>query len=146
MFSIKRILWPTDFSKASLLSLKTVKDLAKQYRAKVWAVHAVPPVSALSAELIVTMPQYEGEIIKSATDRLNKIVKQKMGEAFTVYPVIKVGAAAEVISQISKDEKIDIIVIATHGESGFRHFIFGSVAEKVIRIAPCAVLVLKPAQ
>jgi universal stress protein A len=146
MFPIKRILWPTDFSDASLLSLKTVKHLAKQYRAKVWAVHAVPPVSALGAELIVTMPQYEGEIIKSATDRLNKIVKQKIGEAFIVYPVIKVGAAAEVISQISKDEKIDIIVIATHGESGFHHFIFGSVAEKVIRIAPCAVLVLKPAQ
>ena len=146
MFPIKRILWPTDFSDASLLSLKTVKQLAKQYRAKVWAVHAVPPVSALSAEMIATMPQYEQEIIKSATDRLDKIVKQKAGKTLTVYPVVKVGAAAEVISQISNDEKIDLIVIATHGESGFHHFIFGSVAENVIRIAPCAVLVLKPQQ
>lgn len=146
MFPIKRILWPTDFSDASLLALKTVKQLAKQYRATVWAVHAVPPVSALSAEMIATMPQYEQEIIKSAADKLDRIVKQKAGKAFTVYPVVKVGAAAEVISQISNDEKIDLIVIATHGESGFHHFIFGSVAEKVIRIASCAVLVLKPQQ
>ena len=61
----------------------------------------------------------------------------------TIHPVLKLGSPAAEIVRFADEEKMEMIVIATHGESAFHHFIFGSVAEKVIRLASCPVLVIR---
>ena len=65
MLPLKKILWPTDFSEASYKALETVKELAARLSSEVWAIHVVEPVTAFSAELTVSLPAYEQELIES---------------------------------------------------------------------------------
>jgi len=60
-----------------------------------------------------------------------------------VRQIVVLGGAADEIIRISGEEKVDLIVIATHGQTGWRHMVFGSVAEKVVRLAPCPVLTVR---
>ena len=143
MLPLKRILWPTDFSEASYKTLEIVKELAAKNSSEVWSIHVVQPVSAFSAELTVNLPTYEQELIDTTRAALEKVSAERAGEGLTIHPVLKVGSPAAEIVRLADEEKMEMIVIATHGESAFHHFIFGSVAEKVIRLASCPVLVVR---
>jgi nucleotide-binding universal stress UspA family protein len=59
------------------------------------------------------------------------------------HQIIVLGGAADEIIRIGEKEKVDLIVIATHGQTGWRHLVFGSVAERVVRLAPCPVLTIR---
>ena len=143
MLPLKKILWPTDFSEASYKTFEIVKELAAKDSSEVWAIHVVQPVSVFSAELTVSIPAYEQELIENTRAALEKVSAERGGSGLTIHPVLKVGGPAGEIVRFAEEEKMDIIVIATHGESAFHHFIFGSVAEKVIRLATCPVLVVR---
>jgi len=143
MLPLKKILWPTDFSEASFKTLEIVKELAARDSGEVWAMHVVKPVAAFNAELTVSLPAYEQELIENTRASLEKVLSDRAGNGTTIHPVLKVGSPATEIVRFADEEKMGMIVIATHGESAFHHFIFGSVAEKVIRLASCPVLVLR---
>ena len=143
MLPLKKILWPTDFSEASYKTLEIVRELAAKDSSEVWAIHVVQPVSVYSAELIVSLPAYEQELIETTRAALEKVAAERRVNGLTIHPVLKVGSPAAEIVRFADEEKIEIIAIATHGESAFHHFIFGSVAEKVIRLASCPVLVIR---
>ena len=146
MLPLKRILWPTDFSAASYKSLEAAKELAAKFTSELWAMHVVQPFSAFSAELSVSLPAYEHELLACCRASLEKVLQERAGKEFQIHKILKIGRPAEEIVRFAAEEKMDLVVIATHGESVFHHFIFGSVAEKVIRIAPCPVLVLRVSQ
>jgi nucleotide-binding universal stress UspA family protein len=143
MLPLQKILWPTDFSDASYKSLETVKELAVRFSAAVWAIHVVQPVSVFSAELSVTLPAYEQDLMEYSRMALDKTIAERVCSEMQITPVIRVGSPAAEIVRFADEEKMGIIVIATHGEAAFHHFIFGSVAEKVIRLASCPVLVIR---
>jgi nucleotide-binding universal stress UspA family protein len=145
MLPFKKILWPTDFSEASFKALEAVKEIASKFSGAIWALHVVQPFPAFSAELTVSLPAFEQELIAASRSSLDKALQERGGAELAIHPVIKLGKPAEEIVRFATEEHIDLIIIATHGESAFNHFIFGSVAEKVIRLATCPVLVIRVA-
>jgi nucleotide-binding universal stress UspA family protein len=103
-----------------------------------------PPILAirsldLSQEKILKSFEEEG---KKSLDTAVKKIKKGKSEEIDIEPVLKKGNDYEEIVKYSKEHKIDLIVIATHGRTGLLHTLLGSVAEKVIRYAKCPVLVI----
>lgn len=149
MFKIKNILLPTDLSTTSLSTAEYAIELAVQYKAKIHLLHVLektPPILAirsldLSQEKILKSFEEEG---KKSLDNAIRKIRKGGGENVEIEPVLKKGNDYEEIVRYSKDHKIDLIVIATHGRTGLLHTLLGSVAEKVIRYAKCPVLVITP--
>lgn len=149
MFKIKNILLPTDLSSTSLSAADYAVELASQYNAKIHLLHVLektPPILAirsldLSQEKILKSFEEEGR--KSLENAVKKIQKNRIGEV-NIEPVLKKGIDYEEIVKYSKEHKIDVIVIATHGRTGILRTLLGSVAEKIIRYAKCPVLVITP--
>jgi nucleotide-binding universal stress UspA family protein len=143
MLPIEKILWPTDFSEASYEALPIVKEFASRFSAEIVVAHVVTPVPALGTFAMANLPRIEEEVAMEAKRSLDDVVRSKIGEGFQVCPRIQKGDAAQEIVHLAEDEKANIIIIATHGTSGFKHMLFGSVTEKVIRLTQCPVLVIR---
>jgi len=146
MLPLKRILCPTDFSDPSNEALKITSELARHFSAEVILLHVVQPMKSS----VTTEPHtgfdifaYQEKIKESAQKALEDLKKKKLAKAGTVRSVILEGEPAEEIIRVAADEKANLIVIATHGRSGWKRFVFGSVAEKVIRLSTCAVLTIR---
>jgi universal stress protein A len=154
MIRYKRILCPTDFSAPSYKALKTANELALHFSAELILVHVVAPLPVASAASFPDSPgaargfdiaAYQDELERAARKKLKEVANRRVPKKLKVRVVLEEGNAADEIARIAKRRKADLIVIATHGETGFRHLIFGSVAERVVRHAPCSVLtVLAP--
>ena len=86
---------------------------------------------------------YQESIKESAQKALENLKRKRLAKEEKVRSVILEGDPAEEIIKVAADEKVNLIVIATHGRSGWKRFVFGSVAEKVIRLSTCAVLTIR---
>jgi nucleotide-binding universal stress UspA family protein len=147
MFKIKNILLPTDFSNISLTAAEYAVELADQYKAKLHVLNVLektPPILAIRS-LDISREKIIKSIDADAKEQLdgcvNKIKKIKDVE---IVAAIQKGIDYEEIIKYSRDKKIDVIVIATHGRTGILHTLLGSVAEKVIRYSKIPVLVTTP--
>jgi nucleotide-binding universal stress UspA family protein len=146
MIELKRILVPTDFSEPSERAAVYALELAKRYGAEIHCVH----VSDIPADLLATSTYYMTGPSEQFVDQVRDESKKSL-EAFAAKNFPGLGAKAVFLEgrpfveivRYTRDEKIDLVVIATHGRSGLKHALFGSVAEKVVRKAPCPVLVVK---
>ena len=149
MFNIKNILLPTDFSNLSLSAARYAIDLAKQYGARIHFLNVLektPPILAIRS-----LDLSEEKIIKTidedARNSINKALEKiNIDKSIEILPVIRKGIDFQVIIEYCESNNIDLIVIATHGRTGILHTLLGSVAEKVIRYATCAVLVITPSE
>jgi len=147
MFKVKNILLPTDFSKTSLTAAEYAVELAHEYNAKLHVLNVLektPPILAirsldLSREKIIE--SIDADAQAQIDDCIKRIKKIKNVE---IISVIRKGIDYEEIIKYSKEKKIDMIVIATHGRTGILHTLLGSVAEKVIRYSKIPVLVTTP--
>jgi universal stress protein A len=151
MLPIQKILCPTDFSDPSLKALKVAGELAGHFSAELIIVHVVPPVPAMAVESISTsdfdVPGYQREVELSARKGLHSYVSEYMESGLTVHGLILTGDAATNIVHCAEHENADLIVISTHGRTGLKRLMFGSVAEKVVRLATHPVLTIRePAQ
>ena len=147
MFKIKNILLPTDFSKISLTAAEYAVELADQYKAKLHVLNVLektPPILAIRS-LDVSREKIIESIDADAKEQLENCVKKiKKIKDVAIVAAIQKGIDYEEIIKYSKDKKIDMIVIATHGRTGILHTLLGSVAEKVIRYSKIPVLVTTP--
>ena len=145
MLPPKLIVSPIDFSGFSQEALQTAADLAKQFGSELLLVHAVPAIPKLpSTTSIFREGEYERELHKDAEGLLNKLAEGLAKKGLRVRT--EVGTANDVgmeVLRIAVHNKADLIVIATHGMTGWHRLVFGSVAEKVVRLASCPVLVLR---
>jgi len=140
----KRILAPVDFSPPSEAALSYALRLAHGVGAEVCVCHIIPIPHALDAlyERGLTPPEGVKRIAQKARKRIKEIAETPG----TVVPVrihFKEGEAVEHILQQAETLKVDLIVMGTHGRQGAKRFLLGSVAEAVIRRAPCPVLTLR---
>ena len=145
MLAPKLIVSPIDFSEPSLQALDTAADLAVRYQADLLLIHAVPVIAKLPADVsIFKEHDYERELIRDAQSRLDELAKDltKKGVRARTQVGLANDAAMEVI-RAAEDAHADLIVIATHGMTGWRRLAFGSVTEKIVRTASCPVLVLR---
>ncbi len=146
MLSLRKILWPTDFSEPSQVALKTANELAKHFSAELMLVHVVPSLPVLpTTKAPVDSPasSYPLEMESAAREALHQKVKKNVSEEVKTNAMVIHGNSANVadeIVNIADHKETDIIVMATHGLTGWRRFIFGSVADKVIKTASCPVL------
>ncbi len=146
MLPIKKICCPTDFSDPSYEALKTANEMALHFNADLLLVHVVTPIPVIPIHDDPTsfnLPLYEKEMEVSAAKALNQIQQEKVPAAIRVQTVVVQGDPATRIVQLAEDEAADIIVIATHGFTGWKKVMFGSVTEKVIRLAHCPVLSIR---
>ncbi|QDU20862.1 universal stress protein [Urbifossiella limnaea] len=130
MIQVRRILYPTDFSSYSNLAYFHAVGLAETYRASLTVVYVVAPGSAEAAK---GRDYWHGQLeqVRPANDRI------------AVHHVLLEGDPAGEIARYAADAGIDVIVIGTHGRTGVDRLVMGSVAERVMREAPCSVLVVK---
>ena len=142
MLPFKKILYPTDFSEPSYEALKAANELALHFSAELCLVHVVSPDVQTSPDLAGSGLVLQ-EIEALAEKSLQEVVKQRVPKELHTCQIVVLGEAADEIIRISEETKADIIVIATHGQTGWRRFVFGSVAEKVVRLAPCPVLTIR---
>jgi len=147
MFPVKTVLCPTDFSEPAREALKIAGELASQVGASLLLVHVVPVLPALPSDpnYVFKVPEYERLLHNDADEKLAQLVRQ-IKNGTTVRVMVGHGDVADEIVRIAETEKADLIVIATHGTTGWRRFVFGSVAEKVVRLAKCPVLTIRNPQ
>ena len=115
--------------------------LAKQFGAKVTLLHAIEPLP-YPADLTY-VPMGEGFPIKPLEEELNELAKKMIEPQHLKEVIVRVGSAFEVITNVARDCKADLIVITTHGHTGLKHVFMGSTAERVVRHAPCPVFVVR---
>jgi len=143
MLPIKKIFCPTDFSKPSYEALKTANELALHFSAELTLIHVVSPIPTVPASPApkgFNFLSYQQEIEASAKKLLEQVTQEKISREIKSRIMVIQGNPADEIVRMAAVGNADMIVIATHGLTGWRKFIFGSIAEKVIRLAPCPVL------
>ncbi len=145
MLSFKKILCPSDFSAPSLEALSAARDMAKVFGAELLLLHVVAPVPVVdgpAGPAPIDASLYDAEMEKAAKKNLEEICAKYIPESIKTHLLVGLGNAAQEILRVAEEKCPDLIVIATHGESGWRHLFFGSVAEKVVRHALSPVLVV----
>jgi len=145
MLPVHRILCPTDFSGPACTCVRTASELAEHFGAELLLVNVVPAVPTLPPDpnYVFKIPEYEQYLHKDAEKQLRKTRDELIGKNVKVRTQVGHGSAAEEIVLIANNEGVDLIVISTHGSTGFERLVFGSVAEKVVRLAACPVLTIR---
>lgn len=145
MLPFKRILAPTDFSDASLKAIDRAAEIAAFFKGELCLLHVVEPMPATSPEFDYgfDVSGYEPGLYSNAEERLQEILEKHSSGEVKVRTLLRYGEASREIVGFAEQESSDLIVIATHGLTGWRHLVFGSVAEKVVRLAPCAVMTFR---
>lgn len=145
MLTIKKILCPVDFSEPSAHGLDYAVEFAKQFGSEIEVLYVLPvmPPSPTDPNLEFSVPEFEGLLHKEAKDQLDALVKEKIPAGVNFKATIGHGHAAKEIIKVAEKSKANLVVIATQGHSGWHHLLLGSVAEKVIRHAPCPVFIVR---
>ena len=135
----QRALVATDGSKYSEAASKKARDFAKSYggELKILSVVDVPP------EFYAESPKTVDELIKKAKGYVEDIRKQSESEGIKAETFVREGETYQKITELAKEQNVGTIVMGSHGRTGLKRLLMGSVTEKVIGHAPCPVLVVK---
>jgi nucleotide-binding universal stress UspA family protein len=145
---LRRILVPIDFSDHSKKALQYAIPFAEQFKSSIDLLYVVEP-TVYPADFSfgqVGFPSVEDELRHRGSEELQALIRNEIGNRVQARSEVRTGKAFNEIDQYAREEGIDLIVIATHGHSGMEHVLFGSTAEKVVRYAPCPVLVVRLAE
>lgn len=141
MLPLKKILCPTDFSEPSYAALRHAVELARHFNAELWLIHVVPflPVAAPDLVVVAAVPS-DAERMEEARKELAAAAAARVPGDVQAHSEVRMGYADKEIVCAAHDEGFDLVVIATFGNTGWRHLVFGSVAEAVVRQSRCPVL------
>ena len=160
------VLVPTDFSEPANQALRHAREEAALHHAKVTLLHVLPPHSETDVFYVTGAPEpppqgsfdpggggrlgprplSEPTVVRhdpneDALTHLQDLIPEACLDTWDV--AIAVGAPADAIVRVAQERHVDLIVMATHGRTGLQHVLLGSVAEKVVRLAPCPVLTVR---
>ena len=146
MSRIRRILHPTDFSRASSAAYKRAVDMAKGNRAELLVVHVLTPAVPIVADGYVSPQVYED--MANATraygkKHLDALVRKAKQAGAKAKGLLLEGVPHERIAQAARSRKADLVVIGTHGRTGLAKLFLGSVATRLVAGAPCPVLTVR---
>jgi len=141
--ALKRILVPVDFSESSRKALHYATSFARQFNAELLLFHVVepyppPPPDYIIADNLVDNAKIQEEAAKELAQWRGEI-----GESISVRSSVEIGSPYREIVRCADENNIDLIIIGTHGHTRLAHFLLGSTAERVVRHAPCPVLVIR---
>lgn len=141
---VQRVLHPTDFSKASGPAFTKAVSLARQNRAELILVHVLPRV--LPAGYAVWQKTYakiDAEERRLARSKLSALLAKARKAKVRGKVLLLSGVTYDEIMRAARSERADLIVMGSHGWTGFRKLLMGSVAERVVGLSPCPVLIVR---
>ncbi len=155
MIPFKKILCPIDFSQHSLRALNVAAELTEHFKAEMLVIHVVtpvplpyippPPMSPVAAPpTTLNIDEYQEELKSNSMSKLKEVIRNRIHKKIPITPKVILGHTSYEIVETAKDSNADLIVISTHGHSGWKRFLFGSVAEKVVRMSSVPVLTIHP--
>ena len=140
MITLKRILVPTDYSETSEVAVKYAIELSKAFNASLHVLHVLDRREPLESDLAFPLG-LDGEAEAEARKRLRTAMSEETSKTLKSPEfVLRGGSAVSEIVRYAKERDVDLIVMGTHGRGVVAHGFMGSVAEKVVRTAPCPVL------
>lgn len=146
MRNFKRILFPTDFSSAAAHALSVAISLALEHEGILFLVHVIEEEQFSSPYSFGSRPvkvEHGYGIEDRAREELSKLISPQVKRQIHVEEILLKGKPFVEIIRAAREKNIDLIVIPTHGHAGIKHSHLGSDAERVIRKAPCPVLVIR---
>jgi nucleotide-binding universal stress UspA family protein len=149
MIAIQHILVATDFGEASDAALEYGRALARQFSATLHVMHVADDLfTRVAGEGYVSvLPELQKDLENAARQRLDDLLIDNDPKPLPVVKVVTTSnAPATAIAQYAADSHVDLIIVGTHGRSGVAHLLMGSVAERVVRTAPCPVLTVRHPQ
>jgi len=149
MAFLGKILLATDFSDDSVNARRFAEELAHRFSAEIIVLHVDQPLApVMVGELgpafdVSAMTQIAEEQRLAAQRELDRIVAELRGAEIKARSLLRVGAPFVEIVQAARSEAADLIILGTHGRTGLAHVLLGSVAERVVQKAGCAVLTVR---
>jgi universal stress protein A len=143
MFQPRRILCPTDLSEISDFAMQIALDLARQNQASLIVLYVAETLGPEKLTFAEASTQLQPEThIEQLRRELHRKVPMQRGLDIQ-YLLMEGDDPATVVDQVARERDCDLIVVGTHGRTGLEHLLMGSIAERVIRLSPCPVLVAK---
>ena len=146
MSRLRRILHPSDFSRASGAAFARATAMAKADRAQLLLVHVLPPPVPIAGEGYISPKVYDDLEASARTygqKHLGALQAKASKAGVKAVTLLLDGVAHDQIARAAKSKKADLIVIGTHGRTGLAKFFLGSVASRVVAAAPCPVLTVR---
>jgi nucleotide-binding universal stress UspA family protein len=144
LLNIKHILVPSDFSPASGKALDYASHFARLCHSEVTLLHVLESSNGLLPKSDSALARSAEASEKNAKENLRALVRASRSRGVPeAKPLLRTGVPTHEIVEAAKELDVDLIVIATHGFTGWRYFTIGSTAERVARAAPCPVLVVR---
>ncbi|EEF62863.1 universal stress protein [Pedosphaera parvula] len=143
-FQLKNIMVPVDFSEFSKRALEYALPLAEKFGAKIILVHVIEPTFYPDNVMIPAETEEVNAIMASEGRKmLDQLGAEKIKSGIDSQKIITTGRPYNEIIQAAASQHADLIIMATHGYTGLKHMFMGSTAERVVRHAPCPVLVVR---
>lgn len=153
MLEIRSILAPTDFSHHAESALRYAAGLAERLGAALHLLHVLPDVVPMAPDLVAGAPDlvispalppdYYRETEAESREALGRVLDPSWGTPRSVEAAVRRGDPVGAVVEYAREVGIDMIVAATHGRTGLGHALLGSIAERLVREAPCPVLTLR---
>jgi len=146
MNEFKKLLFPIDFSDVSPKMAPWALTVAKKFSAEIHLLFVARKLEHLSSLNVaqVTIESFENTVIRGAEEKIEEFANTHFQAYSACKTMVVLGDAAEEILNYVKSEEIDLIVIGTHGRKGMERILFGSVAERVIKMSPVPVMSINP--
>lgn len=155
MMNLQRILLATDFSDCAAPARDVALELCTRFQATLYLLHVIHelPVEVPESGMEMAFPGFlenigtqRQELRRKAAQELNAAIADAWREQHEIVEDSRFGKPAAEIVEYARDNEVDLIVIGSHGRSGLERVLLGSVAESVVRKAPCPVLTIRPPQ
>ncbi len=147
MIAMRNILVATDFGEAADSALAYGRELAQRFDATLHVLHVAENVyiTAFGAETYASFaPELQRDIEERAHKLLDEAILDSDGSGPATIPVVMTSSSpAFAIIDYAREQDIDLIIMGTHGRGALGHLLMGSVAERVVRLAPCPVLTIR---
>ncbi|MBI3417502.1 MAG: universal stress protein [Verrucomicrobia bacterium] len=140
---IKKILVPTDFSETSRQALRYALAFAAQFGAELTLLHVITPPDAYGEYGVVDLAGLVRSLQEASDGELAKLAAAEVPPTVTARTITRSGTPAQEIIATAGENESDLIIVSTHGRTGLKHVLLGSIAENIVRRAPCPVLVVR---
>jgi nucleotide-binding universal stress UspA family protein len=140
----KRIVCATDFSDTAEAAWELATELGRTHQAALVLVHVFIELPVYPEVAVASIQRVWEEQRRWAEEQLAERIEVAAGRGLAARYLLRTGTAPEEIVRTATDEHADLVVVGTHGRTGLDRLMIGSVAERVVRVAPCPVLTVKP--
>ncbi|MBI3410041.1 MAG: universal stress protein [Planctomycetes bacterium] len=149
MIVLHRILVPTDFSEHARQAVKYAAAFAEKFGAEIHLLHVLQDLAIYQPDAVTIGPPVVpplAQLAAAARTSLERFIADNKLERLAVQQEVREGTPVEEIIEFAAEKDIDLIILGTHGRGWLAHVLLGSVAEKVVRKAPCPVLTVRLAE